>query len=104
MSYEITKADSFDIEQAGRHAAKTVAIAKVAAVEIAKVGGHAIVVTADLAAGGVNVTNRLLEQGVRSAVFNDARDKIVQVTATNVMSVMATAQKEIAVTAASLMR
>lgn len=103
-SGDITKADAYDIQAAAVHAAKAVEVAKIANIEMAAVAGHATGVTANLVSGAQSITHHLLAQGVRSEIFDDARDKVLTVTAQNLITITNVAQKEIAQAAASAMR
>lgn len=103
-SGEVTKADAYDIQAAATHAAKAVEVAKIANVEMATIAAHATGVTANLVSGVQAVTHQLTAQGVRSEVFDDARDKVLTVTAQNLIVITNAAQKEITQAAAAAMR
>ena len=104
VSGEVTKADAYAIQAAATHSAKAVEVAKIANYEMAAIAGHTTGVTANLVSGAQSVTHHLLARGVRSEIFNDARDKVLVVTAQNLITITNTAQKEIAQAAAAAMR
>jgi hypothetical protein len=79
-------------------------IAAVADHEVARVGAHTIGTMAELVQGAGNVRYKLLQDGHRSDLYDDAQSKILQVTGQNLITLTNTAQQEIVRDAAYHMR
>lgn len=100
----ITKGSALDVRDVAEHSAKATEMAKVANEEVAKIGAHAISTMATLTSGAGQVRRQLMDSGYRSEIFDDAQNKILQVTGQNMITLTNAGQKEILQYAASLMR
>ena len=104
VGHGLTKAGQFDVQQIAAEATKIKEITKVANHEIAQIGAHAVGAMAEVTRVASDVQRRLTMNGHRSEVFDDANNKILQVTGQNLITTANTAQKEILQQAARLMR
>jgi hypothetical protein len=103
-THSITKGSAIDIQDVAQHSAKATEIAKVANEEQAKIGAHAISTMAQLTSGAGQVRQQLTTSGYRSEIFDDAQNKVLQVTGQNLITMTNAAQKEVLQYAASRMR
>jgi hypothetical protein len=103
-SSSLTKADAYDVRDAAFHSAKATELTKVANEEIAKIGAHTIGTMANLTSGAGQVRRQLMDSGHRSEVYDDAQNKILQVTGQNMITMANAGQKEVLQYTASRMR
>lgn len=100
----LSKADAYDVQDVAQRTAGITELAKVANHQVAQVGAHTVGTMAQLVKGSNEVTRQLLDSGHRSPLFDDAREKVLQVTGTNLITLANTAQQEILRKASSYMR
>lgn len=100
----LTKADTFEVQEMAQQSAKVTEIVKVANHEIAQIGAHAVSTTAQLVKDTGEVRRQLMDSGHRSEIFDDAHEKTLQVTGTNLITLANTAQKEVLNQAAKYLR
>jgi hypothetical protein len=100
----ITQGSAIDIKDVAEHSAKATEITKVANEELVKIGAHAISSMANLTSGAAQVRQHLLGYGYRNEIYDDAQNKVLQVTGQNMITLTNAGQKEILQYAASLMR
>lgn len=103
-AHAITQGSAIDIQDVAQHSAKAAEIAKVVTEEQAKIGAHAISTMAQLTGGAGQVRQQLMASGYRSEIFDDAQNKVLQVTGQNIITMTNAAQKEALQYAASLIR
>jgi hypothetical protein len=103
-STALTRADELEIVVLRQGNAKANIVNAEVVNEVARMGAHATQVVAGLTHGADTIRMRLLEDGVRSQIFDDAREKILQVTAQNIIGFTAAAQKVVMAKGAEAMR
>lgn len=100
----LAKADAYAVQDVAQQTAAVSEITKVANHQVAQVGAHAVGTMAQLVQGSNDVSRQLTDSGHRSSLFDDCRDKVLQVTGTNLITLSNTAQQEILRKASSYMR
>lgn len=103
-SSSLTRADASAAQYFSQVTAGISSVAEHANNEVAKVGAHAVTTMAQLSEGAGAVQRRLTVSGHSSPVYDDAHNKILQVTGQNIITLANTAQQQILRQAASLMR
>lgn len=104
VATSLSKASSYDVQDVAQQSAAVTELAKVANHQVAQVGAHAVGTMAQLVKGATDVSRQLADSGYRAPLFDDCREKVLQVTGTNLITLANTAQQEILRKASGYMR
>ena len=103
-THSLTQVSAIDVRDAAEHSGKATEIAKAANEEMARVAAHSIGTMAQLTNGASQVRRQLMDPGNPNALYDDAQNKLLQVTGQNLITMTNAAQKEILQYAAAMMR
>lgn len=104
VTTSLSRGGSSDAQDIAERSATIAELAKVANHEVAQVGAHTIGTMAQLVKGSHDVTRLLETTSHSSPLFDDCRDKVLQVTGSNLITLANAAQQEIMRKASGYMR